>query len=304
MPGTAAHPRLRGADGVGGSFQVGEYGSSPLTRGGLPRHARPTTRPGLIPAYAGRTSMWTRSTAAGWAHPRLRGADIRSETVLITAWGSSPLTRGGHIIPEVGVGQRGLIPAYAGRTRCWIWRLVTGWAHPRLRGADGLMWRPRLVCMGSSPLTRGGLSGSWVRHCHMGLIPAYAGRTDHTPTVEVLARAHPRLRGADSHMPAYVVCSNGSSPLTRGGPSISRSFTRPCRLIPAYAGRTQLRLSEWRKNGAHPRLRGADPLFYTWEQRRRGSSPLTRGGLGRCRCGCGRRGLIPAYAGRTESDNS
>ncbi len=50
-----AHPRLRGADYVQGPIDDWRFGSSPLTRGGLPSHQKTGQVYRLIPAYAGRT---------------------------------------------------------------------------------------------------------------------------------------------------------------------------------------------------------------------------------------------------------
>ena len=132
----SAHPRLRGADSGGTPATRVSGGSSPLTRGGPGSCGKERIGRGLIPAYAGRT-RWdsTKSRDVG-AHPRLRGADAILAASLTCKEGSSPLTRGGpkrysHELPD-----RGLIPAYAGRTRPAERLTRATGAHPRLRGAD------------------------------------------------------------------------------------------------------------------------------------------------------------------------
>ena len=50
-----AHPRLRGADMGNIAATIGDFGSSPLTRGGLGNTVDRAIGYGLIPAYAGRT---------------------------------------------------------------------------------------------------------------------------------------------------------------------------------------------------------------------------------------------------------
>ncbi len=72
-------------------------------------------------------------------------------------------------------------------------------------------------------------------------------------------------------------------------------------LIPAYAGRTLKATSRRRMDWAHPRLRGADAIRLKILCLRLGSSPLTRGGQDLGFCMVYRRGLIPAYAGRTQT---
>ncbi len=70
-------------------------------------------------------------------------------------------------------------------------------------------------------------------------------------------------------------------------------------LIPAYAGRTLLRVPRGHGHRAHPRLRGADSSLSGLCGPCWGSSPLTRGGLGNHALHPVGVGLIPAYAGRT-----
>ncbi len=236
---------------------------------------------GLIPAYAGRTTELDGETIIAGAHPLLRGADFAFLFAPNCALGSSPLTRGGLAANTPSQPALGLIPAYAGRTDLRRPGLDRGRAHPRLRGAD---WRSNLAALnlrGSSPLTRGGLPRAWTPDGQPGLIPAYAGRTINPPNLKTSTRAHPRLRGADAsstHAPRHP---KGSSPLTRGGHHSVTLVWEYAGLIPAYAGRTDVLLLWCTAHAAHPRLRGADPPMYSRVSRCRGSSPLTRGGLGR-----------------------
>ena len=156
---------------------------------------------------------------------------------------------------------------------------------------------PGLV--GSSPLTRGGPESlsSVVRSIR--LIPAYAGRTVGCYAHSVRNWAHPRLRGADTAFQPSPATTQGSSPLTRGGPPVGVWRLWPTRLIPAYAGRTANRRAVCQSDGAHPRLRGADEQGVRAPRRGEGSSPLTRGGLGTSIVLVIVVRLIPAYAGRT-----
>ena len=70
----SAHPRSRGENFVPRRFQLRQLGSSPLTRGKLTLGSASSSVTGLIPAHAGKTSVWKTAAAC-----------------LI---GSSPLTRG------------------------------------------------------------------------------------------------------------------------------------------------------------------------------------------------------------------
>ena len=91
----------------------------------------------------------------------------------------------------------------------------------------------------------------------------------------------------------------GSSPLTRGKRVVVHGQVAREGLIPAHAGKTELRSALACASAAHPRSRGENERYLRREFRRRGSSPLTRGKHGG-ELGVGRgRGLIPAHAGKT-----
>ncbi len=215
--------------------------------------------------------------------------------------------------------MRGLIPAYAGRTRFLSAHVTPATAHPRLRGADHRILRGMHRGLGSSPLTRGGHGSKPTREPPSGLIPAYAGRTHALALIPstwrlipayagrtrwgmslgLLIWAHPRLRGADGADVVPGIPVVGSSPLTRGGPVADSLALCGGGLIPAYAGRTSFVISILCNPGAHPRLRGADDPHSVIKVAAVGSSPLTRGGPAGDRLFHPFDGLIPAYAGRT-----
>ena len=173
----AAHPRSRGENIVTGYTDMGNGGSSPLTRGKpssctlRPRTAR------LIPAHAGKTQRRAFRGLAAPAHPRSRGENGGVPATAPVPEGSSPLTRGKQPVEDDKKLAWGLIPAHAGKTSnaAFVWSMLT--AHPRSRG-ENCAWLGAFVrCVGSSPLTRGkrcvvGRVLPWVR-----LIPAHAGKT-------------------------------------------------------------------------------------------------------------------------------
>ena len=69
----ADHPRIRGEHKLFKKLGIPSPGSSPHTRGAR-RHGRlPARHPGIIPAYAGSTTMRACSARSGADHPRIRG---------------------------------------------------------------------------------------------------------------------------------------------------------------------------------------------------------------------------------------
>ena len=150
-----AHPRLRGEHGRNTGSPRHAGGSSPLTRGARCRGVRAGVVVWLIPAYAGSTgAAWCLSLLSE-AHPRFRGEHLNIRLAAKRDRGSSPLTRGARY-PVPGLPDReGLIPAYAGSTAMPWFPVVSGGAHPRLRGEH--IPKPDMAfdTSGSSPLTRG-----------------------------------------------------------------------------------------------------------------------------------------------------
>ena len=218
-PDPRAHPRSRGENPGNLALKKNARGSSPLTRGKHRRSHRRGRRPGLIPAHAGKTLQDRLELREHAAHPRSRGENSDSAMSLLSASGSSPLTRGKRSEVNCGFLSERLIPAHAGKTtwvtlRCW-----RDLAHPRSRGENKLIWSPLSPQRGSSPLTRGKRLREQAQQARHGLIPAHAGKTTRGPSVPTGRPAHPRSRGENSPQKRRSPGWAGSSPLTRGKPS-------------------------------------------------------------------------------------
>ena len=213
--------------------------------------------------------------------------------------GSSPLTRGKHLVG--GHTRRGgrLIPAHAGKTPRSACSFRVSQAHPRSRGENAPSASRSTRETGSSPLTR----GKHVRHASVlvggGLIPAHAGKTPRPGRTWEHSPAHPRSRGENAGSPYSMSQAQGSSPLTRG--KLGEALHLPCaaRLIPAHAGKTTGGHGGWGVVGLIPAHAGKTKTRPSTRRTRTGSSPLTRGkplfGPFGLRAG----GLIPAHAGKT-----
>ena len=232
-------------------------------------------------------------------HPRIRG-----EHDIITAtgcrpWGSSPHTRGAPERISRWSRRIGIIPAYAGSTRCAGLRSADPPDHPRIRGEHFIESFQIVVAGGSSPHTRGAPGEDFRGHLMRRIIPAYAGSTCYHICIVGLDRDHPRIRGEHFAGDLRYPADDGSSPHTRGAPAGRRHRLIRRRIIPAYAGSTSgLPLAEWRR-ADHPRIRGEHSGVSMVRRCKYGSSPHTRGAPRRrarrpapCR-------IIPAYAGST-----
>ena len=110
------HPRIRGEHRTSWTFHASIFGSSPHTRGACQRADGSGCPCGIIPAYAGSTSLSESAVIASADHPRIRGEHASPSTMAGGCLGSSPHTRGAlDSASGVDFNSR-IIPAYAGST--------------------------------------------------------------------------------------------------------------------------------------------------------------------------------------------
>ena len=170
--------------------------------------------------------------------------------------GSPPLTRGIRIGGNQDDKICGITPAYAGNTNYYNQVLMYHWDHPRLRGEYIGGSKTRKRKLGSPPLTRGILLVYRLLQNIVGITPAYAGNTRHTPKSEQRLWDHPRLRGEYASRIFLFASLLGSPPLTRGILIAKFSDMMLIGITPAYAGNTFppncISSGYW----DHPRLRG------------------------------------------------
>ena len=138
-----AHPRSRGENPISPFHGHTLLGSSPLTRGKPPRRSPPKSRPGLIPAHAGKTRTAQGRPSSAGAHPRSRGENPIEPLNEEAEAGSSPLTRGKPGHHRLLRREPGLIPAHAGKTRVSVDGVMAARAHPRSRGENVCTTRSR-----------------------------------------------------------------------------------------------------------------------------------------------------------------
>ena len=90
----------------------------------------------LIPAHAGKTTINADNAPAIEAHPRSRGENNVAGIGVASPGGSSPLTRGKHMLPSWKGPEDRLIPAHAGKTMGVVETRPGTAAHPRSRGEN------------------------------------------------------------------------------------------------------------------------------------------------------------------------
>ena len=135
-PTTWAHPRVGGENGGSSVRQSGHGGSSPRGRGKQDRGDSAIVRGGLIPAWAGKTFIWSAPDLKTAAHPRVGGENHRMKSVAASLMGSSPRGRGKQWSPHTTPARGGLIPAWAGKTFGRAAAPFLRAAHPRVGGEN------------------------------------------------------------------------------------------------------------------------------------------------------------------------
>ena len=151
------HPRVCGEHSVVPLALESSAGSSPRMRGTPYAPSYMYFAMGIIPAYAGNTSLPPVSRDCRRDHPRVCGEHHSPGQHAGGAEGSSPRMRGTHQPQHDITAHMGIIPAYAGNTKG-----VQSWQqkprdHPRVCGEHNATIPKTRPTRGSSPRMRGTL---------------------------------------------------------------------------------------------------------------------------------------------------
>ena len=221
--------------------------------------SRESVQNGIIPAYAGNTSLSGNLEDFGGDHPRVCGEHVRNDRAIEARAGSSPRMRGTRIMVQDLSMYAGIIPAYAGNTTNDYDFDTPRRDHPRVCGEHQGGLSLLLRHGGSSPRMRGTPACRLVPerkrwdhprvcgehfdvcdfiHVITGIIPAYAGNTGKPPMYGRYARDHPRVCGEHGQRYEHRYRQWGSSPRMRGTRFAMAGRENMSGIIPAYAGNT------------------------------------------------------------------
>ena len=174
---TRDHPRVCGENHAHAHKKPYIRGSPPRMRGklnGVRRYARFVR---ITPAYAGKTRVQILRGGQHQDHPRVCGENIRRRKRQTRRVGSPPRMRGKLCQELHGIFDRGITPAYAGKTPRRGCKVRRRRDHPRVCGENRLRRQAGLRPKGSPPRMRG-KPLKFLRACTMTRItPAYAGKT-------------------------------------------------------------------------------------------------------------------------------
>ena len=244
-PGVPGHARL------GLRFTPARAGTTPCSK----RSSR--AKPGSPPHARGRRRHGGHRRSAAAVHPRTRGDDLPTHSVMRVRSGSPPHARGRRVQQGVAVRTLRFTPARAGTTPATRPPAASCPVHPRTRGDDDMNGWGLVPSRGSPPHARG------RRACR--------GTASAPPTV------HPRTRGDDVVQFGQSGTGLGSPPHARGRLAARARADLEARFTPARAGTTTSSGEPSSGLPVHPRTRGDDSSRSALATPGLGSPPHARG---------------------------
>ena len=151
------HPRVCGEHESELQKMSPDGGSSPRMRGAQLLGGRTGEVVGIIPTYAGSTCIIKFAHPESKDDPRVCGEHLDHVCASPYHQGSSPRMRGAPAEAEGGLQAHGIIPAYAGSTRCRITTIRFRRDHRRVCGEHFRIDVSSVSLQGSSPRMRGAL---------------------------------------------------------------------------------------------------------------------------------------------------
>ena len=155
--------------------------------------------------------------------------------------------------------NRRITPAYAGKSDNKVGEIAEWEDHPRLCGEKSVLVMRAESPLGSPPPMRGKAATRQQRKVkkigspppmrgkvpihdtvffHVGITPAYAGKSMELSSNIMVSKDHPRLCGEKASTKAWELWGTGSPPPMRGKAGYrSRNFLT-FRITPAYAGKS------------------------------------------------------------------
>ena len=124
--------------------------------------------------------------------------------------------RGKVAIPPGKLPDRGITPAYAGKSRSGRIVMPDIRDHPRVCGEKFFRQDDFQPARGSPPRVRGKVDPIQGGVDHGGITPACAGKRTSTSTVRAATWDHPRVCGEKPMFVTAVICTQGSPPRVRG----------------------------------------------------------------------------------------
>ena len=155
--------------------------------------------------------------------------------------------------------NRRITPAYAGKSDNKVGEIAEWEDHPRLcgekdspllnstlilgspppmRGKAATRQQRKVKKIGSPPPMRGKVPIHDTVFFHVGITPAYAGKSMELSSNIMVSKDHPRLCGEKASTKAWELWGTGSPPPMRGKGSSTAAYRTAQGITPAYAGKS------------------------------------------------------------------
>ena len=134
--------------------------------------------------------------------------------------------------------NKGITPAYAGKSPCCRRSCPCTRDHPRLCGEKLFEFGNSDFMMGSPPPMRGKVADFFHRAGKLRITPAYAGKSPAIRLLQFLLWDHPRLCGEKTLARHEHTLCDGSPPPMRGKGFFCRQRVSWVGITPAYAGKS------------------------------------------------------------------
>ena len=194
------HPRRRGEDALHKQLLYLNSETPPQARGRLCKDLKKVDALRNTPAGAGKTYPSASSLAPHQKHPRRRGEDGSTSSIIKIFGETPPQARGRPFKIRHNGFDYGNTPAGAGKTHRRRCGLVKRRKHPRRRGEDSGWCSSWIGIPETPPQARGRLDRPAEPHRHAGNTPAGAGKTPLIRSSPFTRRKHPRRRGEDAYL--------------------------------------------------------------------------------------------------------
>ena len=191
--------------------------------------------------------------------------------------GSPPHGRGKGTAQGARTLQKGITPAWAGKSQGVENGQDTPQDHPRMGGEKRGAFLSAPQHQGSPPHGRGKVHGLCPKRLIFGITPAWAGKSFTLTKYYPATQDHPRMGGEKSSLLWALSRIQGSPPHGRGKVSRCPASRAGPGITPAWAGKSCWCAGRSAGGGDHPRMGGEKHKIFSSRSNPLGSPPHGRG---------------------------
>ena len=196
--------------------RIAHAGSPPRMRGKASSHFCTCSMFGITPAYAGKRTWYAVERHRSGDHPRVCGEKVEPRIFPSIVKGSPPRMRGKAWADYRMKPNRGITPAYAGKSKVCSHPIGFYRDHPRVCGEKHLCAQLEGPAPGSPPRMRGKVQPAAAGNPAERITPAYAGKSTRWRAGQTYTKDHPRVCGEKFPCNALLHDFTGITPAYAG----------------------------------------------------------------------------------------